>query len=49
EALVLSEDVPVVLCDARVRDSAKAVLIEVVQHALVRASGGTRPPAGTPS
>jgi signal recognition particle receptor subunit beta len=45
EALVLGEDVPVILCDARVRDSAKAVLIEVVQHALVRASGALRGPA----
>jgi len=42
EALVLGEDVPVVLCDARVRDSAKATLIEVVQHALVKASGALR-------
>jgi hypothetical protein len=41
----LGEDVPVVLCDARVRDSAKAVLIEVVQHALLRASGALRGPA----
>ena len=45
EALVLPDDVPVILCDARVRDSAKVILIEVVQHALVRASGALRGPA----
>jgi len=45
EALVLPDDVPVILCDARVRDSAKVILIEVVQHALIRASGALRGPA----
>ena len=45
EALVVSEQVPIVLCDARQRESSKAVLIEVVQHALVRASGALRGPA----
>ena len=45
EALAVAEDVPVLLCDARVRESAKTVLIEVVQHALVRASGALRRPA----
>jgi len=38
EALVLADDVPIILCDARARESAKVTLIEVVQHALVRAS-----------
>ena len=33
EALDLDPDVPVVLCDARERDSAKTVLITVVEHA----------------
>jgi len=42
EALVVSEDIPVVLCDARRRESCKAVLIEVVQHAVMRASGALR-------
>jgi hypothetical protein len=42
DALVVSEEVPIVLCDARQRESSKAVLIEVVQHALVRASGALR-------
>jgi uncharacterized protein len=42
EALVVSDDVPVILCDARERDSSKATLVEVVQHALMRASGAHR-------
>ena len=45
DALVLADDVPIILCDARVRESAKVTLIEVVQHALVRASGALRGPA----
>jgi signal recognition particle receptor subunit beta len=45
EALVLADDVPIILCDARARESAKVTLIEVVQHALVRASGVHRGPA----
>ena len=43
EALVVGPDTPVVFCDARVRDSAKATLIELVQHALARASAALRP------
>ncbi|GHI09237.1 ATP-binding protein [Streptomyces cellostaticus] len=34
QALDLDEDVPVLLCDARDRESAKEVLIGVVQHAM---------------
>ncbi|HYY81644.1 MAG TPA: ATP/GTP-binding protein [Actinomycetes bacterium] len=56
EALVLGQDTPLVVCDARVRESAKATLIELVQHALARASATLRPSdkphgvsAGTPS
>jgi len=45
EALVVGPDTPVVFCDARVRDSAKATLIELVQHALARASAALRPNA----
>ena len=45
EALVVGPDTPVVFCDARVRDSAKATLIELVQHALARASAALRPGA----
>src|SRR6266540_355054 len=45
EALVIGPDTPVVFCDARVRDSAKATLIELVQHALARASAALRPGA----
>ena len=46
DALDLDTDIPVVLCDARVRQSVKEVLIEVVEHALEVSS--TRPaPAAT--
>ncbi|MFE6365440.1 ATP/GTP-binding protein [Streptomyces sp. NPDC057806] len=38
-ALDLDEDVPVVLCDARDRESVKEVLIGVVQHAMAYAAG----------
>ena len=34
EALQLSQDVPVLVCDARERESAKPTLISVVEHAL---------------
>jgi signal recognition particle receptor subunit beta len=40
EALALAPDVPVMRCDARTRESTKAALIALVQHALVRASVG---------
>ncbi len=43
EALVVGPGTPIVFCDARVRDSAKATLIELVQHALARASAVLRP------
>jgi signal recognition particle receptor subunit beta len=42
EALVVGAQTPIVFCDARVRDSAKATLIELVQHALARASAALR-------
>ena len=38
EALDLDEQVPVLLCDARDRDSAKDVLIALVSHAMHRAA-----------
>ncbi|WP_129310434.1 ATP/GTP-binding protein [Streptomyces sp. L2] len=38
QALDLDENVPVVLCDARDRESVKEVLIGVVQHAMAYAS-----------
>lgn len=38
EALAVAPDVPVILCDARDRSSTKATLVELVQHALVRAT-----------
>ncbi|MFC3571835.1 ATP/GTP-binding protein [Streptomyces yaanensis] len=37
-ALDLDDGVPVVLCDARERESAKKVLIEVVRHAMAHAA-----------
>jgi signal recognition particle receptor subunit beta len=48
EALDLDEDVPVVLCDARERDSAKDVLITVVEHA-AKVAAGRRATAGATS
>ena len=51
DALAISEDTPILLCDARTRESAKATLIELVQHALARASaalsGGLPARSGT--
>jgi uncharacterized protein len=38
EALMIPEQVPVLVCDARERKSAKTILIALVQHALVRAA-----------
>jgi uncharacterized protein len=34
EALAIAPDVPLILCDARVRDSVKGILIAVVEHAI---------------
>jgi signal recognition particle receptor subunit beta len=38
EALDLDPDVPIVLCDARERESAKSVFIELMEHVKARAS-----------
>ncbi|GAA3242198.1 ATP/GTP-binding protein [Streptomyces sp. XM83C] len=38
-ALDLDDDVPLVMCDARERDSVKEVLIGVVEHAMARSAG----------
>ncbi|MBY8880654.1 GTP-binding protein [Actinacidiphila acidipaludis] len=46
DALDLDEGVPVVLCDARDRDSAKTVLIAVVEHA-AKVAEDRRQPAAT--
>jgi uncharacterized protein len=35
-ALAVGPEVPIIACDARVRESAKATLIRLVEHALVR-------------
>ncbi|MFD8372444.1 ATP/GTP-binding protein [Streptomyces sp. NPDC059688] len=42
QALDLDDDVPVLLCDARDRESVKDVLIGVVQHAMEYAAGSRR-------
>jgi signal recognition particle receptor subunit beta len=34
EALAVADDVPILLCDARVRDSVKRVLVAMVEHSL---------------
>jgi signal recognition particle receptor subunit beta len=44
-ALRLDPDVPVVLCDARQRDSVKRVLMVLVRHVLDLATGGREHPA----
>lgn len=47
EALSLSNETPVIVCDARDRESAKKALIEVVEHALRTWSQMAQPsPAG---
>ncbi|MBD0740624.1 MULTISPECIES: GTP-binding protein [unclassified Streptomyces] len=45
DALDLDASVPVVMCDARERDSAKNVLITVVEHAAQMATGRKEPAA----
>ena len=40
EALAIPGDVPMMVTDARDRASTKATLLELVQHALTRASAG---------
>jgi len=36
EALAIPSEVPIILCDARERDSVKNALVDLVEHALVR-------------
>ncbi|MFH8563167.1 GTP-binding protein [Streptomyces sp. NPDC017988] len=43
QALDLDETVPVVLCDARDRESVKEVLIRVVEHAMAAAAAAREP------
>ncbi|MFP3989966.1 ATP/GTP-binding protein [Streptomyces sp. E11-3] len=43
QALDLDDEVPVVLCDARERESVKEVLITVVEHAMARAAQARQP------
>jgi hypothetical protein len=38
-ALDLEPELPIVLCDARSKDSAKEVLIALVEHVLMAAAG----------
>ena len=49
EALVLGAEVPIVLCDARVRDSAKVTLVELLQHAVARAAAELRERGDAPA
>ena len=44
EALAIADETPLVMCDARVRDSAKATLIALLQHAVARASAQAKSP-----
>ncbi|MER6915948.1 ATP/GTP-binding protein [Streptomyces sp. NPDC000594] len=46
-ALDLDPGVPLMMCDARERESAKEVLAAVVEHALVRVAAARREPAPT--
>lgn len=48
EALDLSDDVPLVECDARDRSSSKYVLITLVEHLYALAQGKVSPPAARP-
>lgn len=43
QALDLDPEVPIVLCDARRRDSVKDVLVSVVRHAMVHATEHRQP------
>ena len=39
DALTISDEVPVLVCDARVRASAKSVLVGLVEHAIATLVG----------
>ncbi|WP_306337705.1 ATP/GTP-binding protein [Streptomyces sp. KL118A] len=43
QALDLDDDVPVVMCDARDRETVKEVLIDVVEHAMATAAAAREP------
>jgi signal recognition particle receptor subunit beta len=43
EALAIRSQVPIVLCDARIRESAKATLIELVELAVAAATAAYKP------
>jgi uncharacterized protein len=52
DALLIPAQIPVLVCDARERTSAKTILIQLVRHAVVRAAtalGATNGNAGRPS
>lgn len=46
QALDLAQTVPVLLCDARLRESAREVLVSVVEHAMRMAAASGTAPAG---
>ena len=47
DALSISPDVPLILCDARVRESVKTVLITLVEHAMARLRAERERESGT--
>jgi signal recognition particle receptor subunit beta len=47
DALSISPDVPLILCDARVRESVKEVLITLVEHAMARLRAERQRESGT--
>jgi uncharacterized protein len=52
DALLIPAQIPVLVCDARERTSAKTILIQLVRHAVVRAAtalGATNGNAGRPA
>jgi signal recognition particle receptor subunit beta len=49
EALAITNNIPVVTCDARNRESTKATLITVVEHAMAVHTGVVRPGGMQPS
>ncbi|MBS2534194.1 ATP/GTP-binding protein [Catenulispora sp. NF23] len=45
QALALEDDTPLLICDARRRDSAKGVLVTLLEHAITQQRGREEPPA----
>ena len=47
DALSIPSDVPLIMCDARLRESVKNVLITVVEHAMARLRAERQRETGT--